>query len=288
MTNTREHRINRNNPDFTKEVRSRVAPWIALWGTAGLALLLGISVVDHRVQAAALEATPVQADDAVEEAPRGHAELLETARALVEPAPVQAARLLELVFCEADDPAHVAESAELLVEAAAEDWPGGAQGRFLRALAPAVLLTARESGLPPSVTLAQAILESGWGRSAVAQNANNLFGMKAGRSDQGYAPSGGNRYRVYESWEDSLRAHAELLSSSSRYAAARAHSHDWKAFLRALAPVYASSRTYVQTVSTIVESYDLDRWDAMVREVALARAADDARTVAAVDNAVTE
>ncbi|WP_349399629.1 glycoside hydrolase family 73 protein, partial [Clostridium perfringens] len=36
-----------------------------------------------------------------------------------------------------------------------------------------------ETGIFPSITLAQAILESGWGRSGLAIKANNLFGIKA-------------------------------------------------------------------------------------------------------------
>ncbi len=53
-----------------------------------------------------------------------------------------------------------------------------AQKQFLqRAIGPAHV-SQRDTGVPASVTIAQAILESDWGRSTLAA-ANNFFGIKA-------------------------------------------------------------------------------------------------------------
>jgi LysM repeat protein len=53
------------------------------------------------------------------------------------------------------------------------------QREFILSIAPGARQSQRETGVPASVTLAQAILESDWGRSKLSAEANNLFGIKA-------------------------------------------------------------------------------------------------------------
>ena len=53
------------------------------------------------------------------------------------------------------------------------------QAAFLNKAAKQAVKAAKKYGTYPSVMIAQAILESGWGQSALATEANNLFGMKA-------------------------------------------------------------------------------------------------------------
>ena len=162
-----------------------------------------------------------------------------------------------------------------LVEIATRQWPEGFRSHFLASLSPAVLTAARAHRVPPSVTLAQAILESGWGRSGLTRDYHNLFGVKAGRSSQrvrlashehmrGRLRPSHQTFRRYESKSQSIWDHAELLGSDRRYAHARGKWTDWRAFLEAIAPRYASSPTYVEAVSRIVELYELDRWDALI------------------------
>ena len=55
-----------------------------------------------------------------------------------------------------------------------------AQAAFLNKAAKQAVKAAKKYGTYPSVMIAQAIVESGWGESGLAVNANNLFGMKAG------------------------------------------------------------------------------------------------------------
>ncbi|MED7623990.1 UNVERIFIED_CONTAM: N-acetylmuramidase, partial [Lactiplantibacillus plantarum] len=54
-----------------------------------------------------------------------------------------------------------------------------AQTEFLNKAAKQAVKAAKKYGTYPSVMIAQAIVESGWGQSALAVNVNNLFGMKA-------------------------------------------------------------------------------------------------------------
>ena len=87
-----------------------------------------------------------------------------------------------------------------------------------------------ETGIFPSITLAQAILESGWGRSGLAIKAKNLFGIKADSSWKGEVlnmltqehVNGGvititARWRVYGSWNDSVIDHGKFFVENSRY-----------------------------------------------------------------------
>ncbi len=182
-----------------------------------------------------------------------------------------------------------------LVSIAARQWPAGFRSRFLESLGPAVLGAARAHHVPPSVTLAQAILESGWGRSQLTRDYHNLFGVKAGASSQAVPMASREHrrgrlrrtresFRVYESRTESIWDHAALLGSDRRYARARSEWTDWRAFLEAIAPKYASSPTYVDAVSEIVELYALDRWDALVVEAV--EADSRARAIDAVADAV--
>jgi flagellum-specific peptidoglycan hydrolase FlgJ len=160
-----------------------------------------------------------------------------------------------------------------------KNWPADHRRVFLAELAPAALENALLHQVPPSVTMAQAALESGWGRSGLAQQHNNLFGVKAGSSSAAVAlPTretvGGTsrtqreRFRTYDSWSESLAHHGALLSGDERYAHARDDWHDWRTFLNHVAPVYATDPRYAHLVGSIVNRYGLDRWDDLVVEAA--------------------
>ena len=147
--------------------------------------------------------------------------------------------------------------------------PRGKRGEFIRTLADAAVFSDWKLGVPASVTLAQAILESSWGRSAPG---NALFGIK------GKGPSGSNlrkvveyrggkrvirrdHFRAYDSWDASIEDHAALLSKSRVYAKARAVSEDPDAFARALQGTYASDPRYASKLSPFFDMYLLRRFD---------------------------
>jgi hypothetical protein len=205
------------------------------------------------------------------------------ARALAAVHPGEAQPLAYALWAKATRPDIREAALEIILDDAIASFPKGFRRRFLAEVMPAVLPAAREWHVPPSVTLAQAILESGWGRSGLAANHHNLFGVKAGASDQkvrmasrehlwGRLRPSRQTFRTYEDKGESITHHARLLGSDRRYAHARPHWAYWQTFLEEIAPRYASSPKYVEKVSEIVEHYELDRWDALV----VAAAASDA------------
>lgn len=184
---------------------------------------------------------------------------------------------LERLFVESGSDELAVSAAERLVLDQTGDWPEGYRRDFLENLSVEAIASGVANELPPSVTLAQAVLESGWGRSGLATRHNNLFGVKSGGSDSGVVLStyegGGDtlvrakaRFREYSDWRESLAHHNRLLSTDHRYADARAHWMDWQAFVDELAPVYATDPAYVRSVSQIVKKYDLDAWDDLVAQ----------------------
>ena len=124
------------------------------------------------------------------------------------------------------------EAAEWIVSVGANDWKEVHQGDFLIRIGVDVLLSAEEHQLYPSVIFAQSILESGWGQSKLAQEYNNLFGIKGYRTQQKihtttYEKINGHRvarqtsFRVFSSWGEAIQYHGNLLSTDSRYQQAK-------------------------------------------------------------------
>ena len=167
----------------------------------------------------------------------------------------------------------------VITEVARRSWPDDYKGTFLTSLLPAVLEASRMYRVPPSVSLGQAILESGWGRSGLSAQHYNFFGIKAGSSKQRVEVptleySGTSmfmtraNFKTYESKFESIKDHAKLLGTQQRYAHARPLWGDWSAYLAAIAPRYASAPTYAARVTDLIERYHLDAWDSMIVEAA--------------------
>jgi len=188
---------------------------------------------------------------------------------------------LESLFVETQSTDLRQGAARRMVADEVQSWPADHRRGFLADLAPAALENALMHQVPPSVTLAQAALESGWGRSGLAQQHKNLFGVKAGSSSaavalptletvDGHSRTQRERFRTYDSWSESLAHHGALLSRDDRYAHARDDWHDWRTYLTLVAPIYATDPRYAGLVGAIVNRYDLDRWDDLVVEAAAA------------------
>ena len=77
-------------------------------------------------------------------------------------------------FAQQKDPEVIAFMADYIVALESKDWPKGYRGQFLQDVAPAALISAHSHEIPPSIVIGQAIFESGWGRSNLAVNFNNL------------------------------------------------------------------------------------------------------------------
>ena len=178
-------------------------------------------------------------------------------------------RTLGALWCVAPSEALADRAFEALVAVGGADWDDGYRGRFLRGVAPGAVRNGRAWRVLPSVAMAQAILESGWGRSGLTTRHNNLFGIKAGASSKAVSvPTAEHvagamrpttqRFRTFDSWEESLAFHARLLATDRRYADARSKWREPHAFLRAIAGTYASHPGYADTLSGLIRRYRLD------------------------------
>ena len=149
-------------------------------------------------------------------------------------------------------------------------WPDDHRSTFLSQAAPLALEVGRETCALPSVTLAQAILETGWGRSSLARRHHNWFGIKGkGRVLPTLEYTGiptTASFRTWDSPEEGVRAYAELLRRDRRYAAAWTVWPDGRAFVHAIAGRWATNPDYARQLVSLIDRYDLDRWDAMVSE----------------------
>lgn len=132
-----------------------------------------------------------------------------------------------------------------------------------------------QSGVLASLTIAQAILESGWGKSGLTVKANALFGIKAGSSWKGRVYSAQTQecydgatyttitalFRAYGSWAESVADHSALLTGLARYKAVIGE-RDYKAACRAIkAAGYATDPKYAEKLIQIIESYGLTAYD---------------------------
>jgi len=168
---------------------------------------------------------------------------------------------------------------ELLIQRTAADWPNDYRGDFLREVAPAALISAKKNQIYPSVVLAQGVLESGWGRSNLAVHHNNLFGVKGRKghrsvlihtleSVRGKTVRRDAYFRNFSSWSESISYHGELLGSSHYYQFAKPLARDARHYLELIAPRYASQPDYAAYVSVLIEAYQLDRWDFVLKKCA--------------------
>jgi hypothetical protein len=152
------------------------------------------------------------------------------------------------------------------------------QQAFIEATALAARTAAAQTGVPASVTVAQAILESDWGRSLLAQNANNYFGMKAMGTlgtdgvvwmptseydDSGELYHTVSAFRAYRSLAESLTDHDRLLQTASRYAAAmRAAGNPQEFASRLYEAGYSTDPQYADKLVALMDRYNLYSLDA--------------------------
>ncbi len=146
------------------------------------------------------------------------------------------------------------------------------QADFVRAVWPAAERAGRELGIAPHNLVAQAALETNWGRSvprdATGRPSFNLFGVKAG--DQWPGPTvavrtleftGGipatrtDKFRAYGSAAESFNDYVALLRNNPRYAAALNTGNDTQAFATALQQGgYATDPVYAHKVMAIAQT----------------------------------
>lgn len=141
------------------------------------------------------------------------------------------------------------------------------QRKFLAMVGLLAQADMQKSGILASLTIAQAILESGWGTSELATKANALFGIKADARWSGKAYSKDTKecydgvtyttitalFRAYDSWAESVADHSAFLLANKRYAAVVGE-RDYKAACKAIkAAGYATDPGYPQKLIGLIE-----------------------------------
>lgn len=126
----------------------------------------------------------------------------------------------------------------------------------------------RAYGIPASVTLAQGILESGSGNGRLAKEANNHFGIKCHSGWTGLKiyhddDARGECFRKYRNSLSSFDDHSQFLVGRKRYAKLFVlNKDDYKGWAKELRKAgYATDRKYPQKLISLIEGYQLYRFD---------------------------
>ena len=146
------------------------------------------------------------------------------------------------------------------------------QHNFVRQLLPAAKMVAAKMGLSAEALVAQAALETGWGkhmiRNSDGSTGNNLFGVKAGSRWSGQSVSANSleyqnnqpvmqtsSFRSYTSVVQSMQDYADLVTGSDRYQKAKAVAHDPSAYFEELqAAGYATDPNYAKKLKQVLQS----------------------------------
>jgi peptidoglycan hydrolase FlgJ len=152
--------------------------------------------------------------------------------------------------------------------------------QFVDQLLPIAQQVAPQLGVDPQVLVAQAALETGWGRKMIrgadGQFSHNLFGIKAGAGWNGESATVSTleyrngvmqresaSFRVYSSYEESFRDYARLIRTQPRYAEALAHAGDASAYGRHLQQAgYATDPHYASKIARVLNNQVFNRTDA--------------------------
>jgi LysM repeat protein len=136
--------------------------------------------------------------------------------------------------------------------------------------------------IPASITLAQALLESGAGQSVLARQSNNHFGIKCHEGWKGKraykdAEKPNECFRKYNSVKDSYEDHSRFLTSRSHYEPLfRLKKDDYVHWAKGLQSCgYATDRQYANKLIRLIETYQLYRYDGKHGKDAAEEDADD-------------
>lgn len=140
--------------------------------------------------------------------------------------------------------------------------------QYIAQYSPVAIKHMKEYGIPASIILAQGLLESGAGNSALAREANNHFGIKCHndwKGDTYYQDDDAQNecFRKYKNAEESFRDHALFLTTRSRYASLfTLNPTDYKAWAHGLkAAGYATNPAYAERLINLIEKYNLHQYD---------------------------
>ena len=133
----------------------------------------------------------------------------------------------------------------------------------------------RGKPLYPSVVIAQAILETGWGNSEIMMRAKAIFGIKATSSWQGKVYNAKTKecydgvsfttindcFRAYDSLEDSIKDYFNLICNSSRYRSALKTDSPEACITAIKNGGYATDPHYIDSIMRIIDENNLQEYD---------------------------
>lgn len=148
--------------------------------------------------------------------------------------------------------------------------------KFILAVSEAAQVSQLDSKVPASVTIAQAILESDWGRSLLSKKGQNYFGIKA---HSGPGPAGiinmntwevlggvnvtvRDGFKAYHNLWESVMDHGRFLAGNSRYARAFNHANNPIEFARQIHLAgYATDPAYTTKLVNLMQKFNLFQYD---------------------------
>ena len=130
-----------------------------------------------------------------------------------------------------------------------------------------------------SPIIAQAIVESGWGKSSLASKYHNYFGLKCGGAWKGKSVNMATKeefkvgtltnirdnFRVFDSMEDGVKGYFDFINTS-RYANLRGVKNPEEYVRRIKADGYATSSKYVDTLLRVIRDNNLTKFDTDVEK----------------------
>lgn len=125
-----------------------------------------------------------------------------------------------------------------------------------------------------SPIIAQAIVESGWGKSGLASKYHNYFGLKCGSSWKGKSVNMATKeeykvgtvtnirdnFRVFDDFDDGIRGYFEFINTS-RYANLKGVTNPREYCEKLKSDGYATSSAYVDTLMVVIQKNNLTRFD---------------------------
>ncbi len=119
--------------------------------------------------------------------------------------------------------------------------------------------------IPASVTIAQAILETGWGRSELAKKGHNFFGIKFKGWEESKIWYKNDYYRKYQNVGKSFSDHSKfLLGKDEIQKLIDAGNKNYKDWTRTLIEIkYAEDPGYANKLNDLIQRYDLNELDSI-------------------------
>ncbi|AUI71737.1 glycoside hydrolase family 73 protein [Companilactobacillus alimentarius] len=148
---------------------------------------------------------------------------------------------------------------------------------FIKKISPYAVELGQDYGVLPSITIAQAILESDWGTSTLASQYNNYFGIKGDdpantkvlqtkEYTDGQWVTINGRFRVYSDFRESMKDHTKLLVNGTSW-----NSQQYKQVLQSKdyidaavalqADGYATDPGYTSKIIRVIQKYNLKKYD---------------------------